>query len=120
MKISFLTCFGGLTMCRKEREENWNEILDSKNRIYSRYVFSIDFKRIEEFAIVYVSQIQGKTVEILRYDCSKEEGVHVHKFYLKPTRKRYLNKEKNFDTIIELTNHIRENWGIYWIKFLEK
>lgn len=106
---------------KKERQQSWSEFLDKKkeNIIHCRFVLSPDFKGIEEFAIIYVLTIGNRTRQIVRYDASGSEGVHAHQFYKKPPVKKYLNLEKNFDTVKELVKIIRENWVVFISEFQE-
>src|SRR3989344_940535 len=108
-------------MADRERQQSWSEFLDSKreNILFVRFVFSQDFKSVEEFAVIYVSIMDDKTRQILRYDCSVFEGVHVHQFYKKPLAKKYLKMEKSFDAIEELVRTVREKWAVFLSEFKE-
>ena len=95
------------------RKESWNEFLDEEDVMFTRLVCTEDFKKIEEFAVVYYAIRNDVTYEIIRYDCSKDEEVNVHQFFKKPAVKRYLNKDKSWDTLYEAIMDIRRNWRIY-------
>jgi hypothetical protein len=105
-----------------EKEISWSEFLDSEKEeiILARIVFSPGFKQVDEFAIIYLSTIKFKAREIIRFDCSKDEKIHVHEFYKKPPEKRYLNREKSFETIEEFFELIKKKWMIYKKKYLER
>jgi len=105
-----------------EREISWSEFLDAKKEeiIFARLVFSPDFKQIDEFAVIYLSTINCKAMEIIRFDCSKDEKIHVHEFYKKPPQKRYLNREKSFETIEEFFELIKRNWPSYRKHYSER
>lgn len=104
------------------RQVSWSEFLDAEgqNKLISRYVLAEDFGKIEEFALVYVTIIDGEAHEVIRYDCSSDETVHVHRFFRRPPEKTYLEKGKTLETMEELTKHIRANWRLYLARFLER
>ncbi|MEK6973311.1 MAG: hypothetical protein AABW72_04710 [archaeon] len=83
-------------MSGKEREQCWSEALDKENmnRLFSRYIFASDFKSIEEFAIIYLAEINGVTFEIVKYDCSKIEKLNVHYFFCTLLKKNIWIKRK--------------------------
>lgn len=109
-------------MVERERQQSWSEYLDKEkeNKLFIRFVFTPDFKQVEEFAVIYLTLLDEKEEEIIRYDCSRREAVHVHKFFQKPLKKTHLSRDKNFDTLQEFIKDIRENWMIYRAKFFEK
>lgn len=109
-------------MVEKERQQSWSEYFDQgkKNKLFVRFVFTSDFKEVEEFAVVYLIILEEKEEEVIRYDCSEREATNVHKFFHKKAQKRYLNREKSFDTLKEFIEDIRKNWVIYRSKFFEK
>ncbi len=109
-------------MVEEGRQQSWSEYLDSEkeNKLFVRFVFSADFKEVEEFAVIYLTTIDGETFEVIRFDCSKHETLNVHQFFFKRPEKRYLNREKNFTTLQEFIENIRKNWRVYRTKFLEK
>jgi len=105
-----------------ERDEEFVQDLDAEkqNKLFVRYVFASNLKDLEEFAISYWIVVEGKVHEVLRYDCGKSEAVNAHYFFYKGPRKRYLDREKSFGTMLELAKDIEKNWRIYRLKFLEK
>jgi hypothetical protein len=109
-------------MVEEGRQQSWSEYLDSEkeNKLFVRFVFSPDFKEVEEFAVIYLTTIEGETFEVIRFDCSGRETVNVHQFFSRQPEKHYLNREKNFATLQEFIENIRKNWHIYKAKFLEK
>ncbi len=109
-------------MVEKERQKNYNWFLDNsqENIIFIRFVFTPDGKSLEEFSISYCTFFSDNPTEIVRYDCSKREEVHIHQFYRKPVEKRIINKSKSFETMDELAKKIEKNWRLYRLKFLEK
>ena len=82
--------------------------------------FSRDYTTVEEFAVVYLAELEEIICEVLRYDCNKRETVHIHNFSRKKRKKRFIDKEKSFDTMNEFMEEIEKNWRIYRLKFLEK
>ena len=109
-------------MDKKERQQSWSEFLDKekKNLLLVRYVFDQSFREVEEFAVIYLTILEEKPVEVVRYDCSSKETAHIHTFYSKPPEKKYLKKEKSFETLEEFISSIKKNWRQYRVKFLEK
>lgn len=109
-------------MVFREMQHSWSAYLDKEkqDKIFVRYVFAPDFTEIEEFAIIYLTTIGEKTVEVVRYDCCGNEAVNVHKFYCHQPKKIFLNRQKSFDTVLEFMEDIEKNWRIYKARFLEK
>jgi len=109
-------------LVEKDRQQSWSEFLDKKreNKLFVRFVFSQDFKEVEEFAVIYLIIFEDEEKEVIRYDCSKKEAINVHKFFYKQAKKTYLNKDKSFETLEEFIKDIRENWGIYRSRFFER
>jgi len=103
------------------REHSWSEFLDreGQNTLFVKYLFSEDFKGVQEFAVIYLIAISGKINEVVKYDCSEKEATHVHRFYKGKKEKRYLEREKSFETLKEFVQDIRGNWRLYRAKFLE-
>lgn len=105
----------------KPREQSFSEYLDKEmnNKLFVKFVFSDDFKEVEAFAVSQISIIGEKPVEIIRFDATAKEKTNVHKFYLKPPEKQYLNKEKNFETLEEFMKRIKNNWRMYRSRYEE-
>lgn len=110
-------------MNKLQRQQSWSEYLDAekKNKLFVRYVFTQDFKELEEFAVSFLLVKNDEDYsEIIRYDCSIDEEVHVHKFFHNPPLKKYLQKDKSFTTLMELSEDIRKNWRPYLLHYSEK
>lgn len=109
-------------MVEQNRQQSWSEYLDSEkeNKLFVRFVFSADFKEVEEFAVIYLTTIEEETFEVICFDCSEHETVNAHQFFSKHSEKRYLNRERNFDTLQEFIENIRKNWRTYRAQFMEK
>jgi hypothetical protein len=82
-----------------------------KNKLFVRFVFNSDFKEVEEFAVSYLTIVDNKPYEVIRYDCNKNEAVNVHYFYHKKPEKRYLDKEKSFSTLEQFIGDIKKELG---------
>jgi len=109
-------------MVDKDRQRTFSEFLDEErlNKLFVRLVFTSKGE-IQEFAVIYLIIIDDKPVEVVKYDCSDREAVHVHHVFKKRRkRKRQLDREKNYDTILEFMENIQKNWRDYRQKFLEK
>lgn len=106
----------------KERQQSWSEYLDEEkeNKLFVRFVFTPDFREVEEFAVVYITIQDERHLEVVRYDCSGDEAVNVHQFFYKPAKKRYLDREKNFDTLQGFVEDARKNWRLYRARFFER
>jgi len=106
----------------RERQVSWSEYLDKRqeNNIFVRIVLAEGRGEIEEFAVIYLAEFGERVCEIVRYDCGSDEAVHIHRFYSKPAKKSYLNREKSFETIDYFIENLRKNWRIYRSKFLER
>jgi len=109
-------------MVEKERTRNFSWFLDKEeeNIVFVRFVFAPDGKGLEEFSVSYCNIVEGCFYEIVRYDCSGREAVHIHQFYRKPVAKRVLGKEKSFGTMAEFTALIEKNWREYLQGYKEK
>jgi len=109
-------------VAEKERQKTFNWFLDKEeqNKLLVRFVYSPDGKSLESFAIIYCALIDGKIRQIVRYDCSEREEVHLHQFFRKPAVKRHLSKEKTFDTMKEFVALIEKNWRQYLLSYKEK
>ncbi|MBI2598097.1 MAG: hypothetical protein HYW50_02785 [Candidatus Diapherotrites archaeon] len=101
-------------------EQSFEMSLNQENKIFVKFVYSKDFKSVEEFVVSLISIINDRPVEVIRFDCTKKESVNVHKFYNNPPTKHYLEKEKSFDTVNEFIESIKENWVQYRLKYSDK
>jgi hypothetical protein len=108
-------------MVGKERQRSCSWFLDGKkeNKLFVRFVFTSDGKGIEEFSVSYCTIMDDGLHEIVRYDCSEKETVHIHQFFRKASVKRSLDKEKSYETMQELIDLIEKNWRQYLVKFRE-
>ncbi|MDD5162725.1 MAG: hypothetical protein PHD95_00790 [Candidatus ainarchaeum sp.] len=109
-------------MVEKERQLSYSWYLDKekKNQVFIRFVFTSDGKNLEEFSVSYCLIIGEKPKEIVRYDCSAREEVHVHQFFYNHHEKKKLNKKMSYDTMQEFVGNIEKNWRQYLAKFKEK
>jgi len=109
-------------MRREEREHSWSEFLDTEgnNILLVKFLFPKDFSGVEEFTVIYLIAIGEEIKEIVKYDCSEKEAVHVHKLFGGKKEKKHLEKEKSFDTLEEFVQDIRKNWRLYRARYLEE
>ncbi|MDD5147925.1 MAG: hypothetical protein PHH08_00500 [Candidatus ainarchaeum sp.] len=109
-------------MVEKERQRSYSWYLDKekKNQVFIRFVFTSDGKGPEEFSVSYCQIIDEKPREIVRYDCSALENVHMHQFFRNHHEKKKLDKEISYETMQEFVDNIEKNWGQYLAKFKEK
>ncbi len=80
------------------------------NVLFVKYRLSADGMEVREFVIIYWHIVDGKNVEIIRFDCCEKESLNVHTFYTATPEKRFLNRDKIFETIEEIIGSIRKNW----------
>lgn len=109
-------------MVHKSSIQGWSEFLDDKKEVtlIINYAYSENSDEIEEFAIILLTIIEEKPVEIVRFDASNREPPNVHRFYKNPPEKTYLNKPKSFQTMVELIEYVKKNWRRLKIEFMEK
>ena len=102
-------------------EQSWSEFLDKEkqNLLLVKYVFSEDFVRVNEFTVIQLLEESGTILEVVKFDCSEKETVHVHRFFSKGEKKKYLKKTKSFESLEDFVKDIRENWRLYRARFEE-
>jgi len=91
-----------------------------ENMLLVRFVFSDDGFEIIEFVLIYLTKINEKFVEVVKYDFSQREKVHVHFFYPKNPRKVFLDLSPNIDTIFSLKEELELNWHKHLLRFNDK
>ncbi len=91
--------------------------LDKKDAVFVRVVFSQDLAKIEAFAVSLIISVSESPVELARFDCSLRERLNVHRFYLKPPVKQYLDKETNFESLDYCLQNIKRNWAEYLLSY---
>ena len=101
-------------------KQNFNYFLDSerKNRIFVSFTYSADFLSTDEFVLIYLTKIDDSFKEVIKYDYSKREALHVH-YFGKHARKEYLDLPPTIGTLFELKNNLVSNWHRYLLKFME-
>ncbi|MDD3159829.1 MAG: hypothetical protein PHQ98_02585 [Candidatus ainarchaeum sp.] len=103
-------------------EASWNFFLDEfkNDLIIIKYFFSLEENKVLEFVIIYASVIDEKLEEIVKYDVSQKEQLHVHYYKYKQFEvKKFLNNEVSFQTMWEIVEYLKENWRILKLKFLD-
>ena len=78
-----------------------------------------DFLSINAFAIILVSEINGKKYQIIKFDGDQNEAVNVHYYFRRPVEKKYLAKPINWETVETCLNQIRNNWYMYLSQYKE-
>jgi len=91
----------------------------NENQIFIRFEYNSDFS-MKAFVIVYLTKINEVFKEVVKYDYSQREQLHVHYFFKKHPRKEYLNLPPTIDTLFELKNRLELKWQKYLIKFNEE
>lgn len=97
------------------RRVSFSEFLDSEkaHKLYVRFVLSADFKSVDEFAVCLIKIEFEAHTEILRFDCARDECLHIHRFYKRPPEKTVLNAPPTLETLEKCLSDIKENWKEY-------
>ena len=108
-------------MRKRFRGHSWSEFLNPKSgdMLFVKFVFSEKYGGVEEFIVVYLASVAEKPVEVVKYDCSEKEAVHIHGFVAGKKEKKYIKREKSFETLEEFIGDIRNNWRFYKSRFME-
>ncbi len=106
---------------QKEQIQQWTYSLDKENQNYIliKLTFSENMNKIIEFVIIYLTMIDNKPNEVVKFDGSEKEPSHKHKNYEKKKEKLFQNKSISYETIEEITNYIENNWRMLKVKYLE-
>jgi hypothetical protein len=118
---------GWLYNMAEHEEQQWNEYLgeDGDDTIFYKYKFSPNRNKVVEFVIIYFTLVDGKSYEVVKYDFSEREALHVHSYYKKPPTKKYLEQKhdaspsETFEEMFKYAEEIKKNWHKMKIKFLE-
>ncbi|MEK6958586.1 MAG: hypothetical protein AABW59_00925 [archaeon] len=105
----------------KENSRQFNLFLDTEqdNKIFIKYSYSEDLCRVKEFVLIYFTRRYDEFVEVVKYDCSEKERLHVHYFWGNSKHKEYLDREISIDTMLFIMDKLVENWRKYLLKFNE-
>lgn len=68
---------------------------------------------VEEFVIILFCYYENKKIEVIKYDYSQKEGLHVHKNYLQNKQKEYLKNKVDSELIVSIKEGLKENWEKY-------
>ena len=96
--------------------------LDPKqeNKLFIKFVYLDDFLGLKEFVISYQTLIDEKFVEIVRYDSSLKENLHIHESFPLKTKKLFLGGEPDMELLVKTKDYLVKNWHKYLIKFKER
>jgi hypothetical protein len=94
---------------------NSGYVLDLNNGVELKFYIKFFPKSsdIEEFVIILFLIRNNIKLEVLKYDYSQKELLHVHKYYSKKVVKEYLYDEANIEFVINLKNQVRMNFKKY-------
>ncbi len=87
-----------------------------ENEVYIKFEYSAEFI-VNAFVIIYLTKVNEVFEEVIKYDYSQKETLHVHYYSKKHSRKEYLDFPPTIDTVFELKNNLEANWQKYLIKF---
>ncbi|MDD4082610.1 MAG: hypothetical protein PHD05_04445 [Sphaerochaetaceae bacterium] len=94
--------------------------LDSheENKIFMRFSTKEDSSEVTDFVLIYFTLIDNVFLEVVKYDFSLREKLHVHYYFSK--RKVYLDEDVNFESMAKFSEHLMYNWQNYLLKFINK
>jgi hypothetical protein len=94
--------------------------LDSKkeNVLFVKFKYKPNSAELEEFVLIYFTMIENKLIEVIKYDFSQREKLHVH--LTDGKTKQFLDEEPNIETLINLKNYLALNWAKFLLKFRER
>ena len=103
------------------RVVSFSKSLDSKKNyhLFVRFIYSEDFSSVDEFSVSLIYLELEKHLEIIRYDCSRDEAVHVHYFHNSPPKKIYLNDSVSLETLWRYVDEVENNWENYAEKYFK-
>jgi hypothetical protein len=103
------------------RIQQWTYYLGEtkKDFIFVKITLSEDFEKMAEYVVIYLTIIENKPVEIVKYDASENEAPHAHLNYLQSAKKLFQNKQINYETVDEILDYIENNWRILKSRYLE-
>jgi len=108
---------------RKANENSfeWSSFLsnDKSDILTVKYIISPKGDKIIEFVIVYTTTINENPKEVIKYDVSQKEKLHVHYNYLRQPKKIFIEKDLSIETMHELINYIEKNYRKMKLKLME-
>ena len=107
-------------MCSKNQSIEVALDVEKNNKLLINFVYSENYCDIVEFVIIYLTKIEERFVEVVKYDFSRKEKLHVHYFYPKHSRKVFLDAEPNIDFIMGVKDDFVSNWHKHLIRFNNK
>lgn len=90
---------------------------DAQNKLLIIFSYSEGYKTFEEFVLVYLTKVGDKYVEVIKYDCSRREPLHVHRYYGRNLDKLFIDLPCSIDSLIELKDKLLLEWHKHLIKF---
>jgi ribosome-associated translation inhibitor RaiA len=105
----------------KDRIQQWTYYLDKNMQdfIFVKITLSEDFEKMTEYVVIYLTIIEMKPIEVVKYDASENETSHVHINYLATTEKLFQNKQINYETVDEILDYIENTWRKLKSKYQE-
>jgi len=94
---------------------NSSYVLDLNNCVELKFYIKFFPKsnNIEEFVIILFLIKDNVKLEVLKYDYSQKESLHIHKYYSKRAVKEYLYDKVDVEFVLNLKNEIRTNFERY-------
>lgn len=105
----------------KKLAHDWIYYLDEHKQDYIliKVTFSEDMSKLTEYVIIYLTLINEKPHEIIKYDCSEKEGAHLHNNYSLTQNKIFQTRPVTYETVEEITGYLERNWRMLKSKYVE-
>ena len=94
--------------------------LKQENKLFVKFSYLDDFSGLKEFVISYQTLIGESFVEVIRYDSSLKENLHVHELFHLKSKKVFLGGAPDMDLLIRLKDQLEKNWRKYLLKYKER
>jgi|GEM_PF-4075472 len=91
---------------------------EKKNKLFVKFKYMGNSPELEEFVLIYLTQKEDFFVEVIKYDFSQKEKLHMHHY--KEPKKIYLNEVPNIETLARLYEFLSANWRILLVKYEER
>jgi hypothetical protein len=101
------------------REFEINLDKNGENKVFVKFKL-LENGGLEEFVVIYFTLVDGVFLEVLKYDFSKNEKLHLHCAYDKKRTKVFLDEEPSLDTLVILKDVILVSWKKHLLKFKER
>ena len=91
-----------------------------ENKIFVKFFLNPNGVDLEDFVIIYFTKVGEEFMEVVKYDFSQKESLHVHYFYPKNPRKVFLELAPALVTIVVLYDELVSSWHKHLLRFNDK